>query len=57
MVRRLRPATPKAAAGEREGRFMIGFAVDVSILIVATYIVGCAGGCWLRRTLARRSMM
>lgn len=36
---------------------MIGFAVDVSILIVATYIVGCAGGCWLRRTLARRSMM
>jgi hypothetical protein len=30
------------------------FALDVVILMTATYVVGCIGGCWLRRMLTRR---
>lgn len=33
---------------------MTPFAIDVTILMVATYLVGCVGGCWLRRLLRGR---
>lgn len=27
---------------------MTPFAIDVTLLLTATYVVGCAAGCWLR---------
>lgn len=30
------------------------FAVQVSGLLFAAFLAGCAGGCWLRRSLSRR---
>lgn len=33
---------------------MTPFAIDVTVLMVATYLVGCVGGCWLRRLLRGR---
>ncbi|MDR6955197.1 hypothetical protein J2X65_004576 [Ancylobacter sp. 3268] len=33
---------------------MTAFAIDTGLLLLATYVVGCAAGCWLRRTLRRR---
>ena len=32
---------------------MMGFAIDVVVLGLASYLIGCAGGCWIRRHLAR----
>lgn len=33
---------------------MTAFAVETGLLLVVTYVLGCAAGCWLRRSLARR---
>ncbi|MDQ0345852.1 hypothetical protein J2S76_000253 [Ancylobacter vacuolatus] len=33
---------------------MIPFAIDVTLLLVGTYLIGCVGGCWLRRMLGGR---
>lgn len=33
---------------------MTPFAIDVTLLLVAAYVVGCIGGCWLRRMLGSR---
>lgn len=30
---------------------MTPFAIDVTLLLVGTYLVGCIGGCWLRRLM------
>lgn len=33
---------------------MIWFAIETCGLMLATYLVGCVGGCWLRRSCTRR---
>ncbi|TCK28201.1 hypothetical protein EV667_2202 [Ancylobacter aquaticus] len=33
---------------------MTSFAIDVTLLLVGTYVVGCIGGCWLRRMMSGR---
>lgn len=33
---------------------MTDFAIDIVLMLLAAYLAGCAGGCWLRRTLMRR---
>lgn len=30
-------------------------AIEMALLLLATYIVGCAAGCWLRRMTRRRT--
>jgi len=30
------------------------FALEIAGLLLAAYIVGCVGGCWLRRTFSRK---
>jgi hypothetical protein len=33
---------------------MMAFAAQVGALLLVAFVVGCAGGCWLRRSLSRR---
>lgn len=33
---------------------MTPFAIDVTLLLVGTYLVGCICGCWLRRLMGGR---
>ena len=33
---------------------MTPFAIDVTLLLVGIYLVGCIGGCWLRRLMGGR---
>lgn len=33
---------------------MTPFALEVALLLLAAYVVGCVGGCWLRRLCTRR---
>lgn len=33
---------------------MTPFALDVTLLLAGTYLVGCIGGCWLRRLMGGR---
>ena len=34
---------------------MTEFATEIAILLFGTYVVGCAVGCWLRRSFTRKS--
>jgi len=33
---------------------MTPFAIETAGLLLAAYVLGCIGGCWLRRSVARR---
>lgn len=33
---------------------MTPFALETAGLLLAAYVIGCAGGCWLRRSFMRR---
>lgn len=30
------------------------FAIETALMLLGAYLIGCIGGCWLRRTLTLR---